>query len=42
VRTCRNATREILQALQEIGFGFDEGCVGDQFLGLGDRVDQWL
>ena len=42
VRTCRDAACEVLQAFQQVGFGFDVGGFGDQFLGLGDRVDQWL
>ncbi len=33
---------EVLQALQQVGFGFDEGGGGDQLLGLGDRLGQWL
>ena len=42
MRTSRNAAREVLQTLEQVGFGFDERCGGDQTLGLGDRVDQWL
>ncbi len=38
----RDAPGQILQTLQQIGFGFDERCGGDQLLGLGDRVGQWL
>ena len=37
-----DAPGEVLQALEKVGFGLDEGCSGDQLLGLGDRVDQWL
>ena len=33
---------QILQAFQQIGLGFDEGGGGDQSLGLGDRLGQWL
>jgi len=36
----RDAAGEILQALEEIGFGFDERCGGDETLGFGDGVDQ--
>src|SRR6201999_1139765 len=42
VRARRDAAREVLQAFQQIGFGFDVGGFGDQFLGLGDRLEQWL
>ena len=42
MRTSRDATREVLQTLEQVGFGFDERGGGDQTLRLGDRVDQWL
>ncbi len=42
MRTSRNATRQVLQTLEQVGFGFDERCGGDQTLGLGDRVGQRL
>ncbi len=42
VGAARDAAGQILQALQQIGLGFDEGRGGDQTFGLGDRVDKWL
>ena len=42
VRARRDAAREVLQTLEQVGFGFDERRGGDQLLGLGDRVDQRL
>ncbi len=42
VRACRDASREVLQSLEEVGFGFDEWGGGDEALGLGDRVGQRL
>src|SRR5262249_48864536 len=42
VRTCRDAACEVLQAFQQIGFRFDMGGFGYQFLGLGDRLEQRL
>ena len=42
VGASRDASGQILQALQQVGFGFDEGSGGDQLLGLGDRLGQWL
>ena len=42
VRTSGDAARQVLQALQQVGLGFDERGGGDETLGLGDRVDQWL
>ena len=37
-----DAAGQVLQALEQIGLGFDERCGGDQALGLGDRVGKWL
>ena len=37
-----DAAGQVLQALEQIGFGLDEGGGGDQLLGLGDRLGQWL
>ena len=42
VRACRDAAGEVLQTLEQVGFGFDERGGGDEALGLGDRVGQWL
>ena len=42
VRAAGDAAGQVLQALEQIGFGFDERCGGDQALGLGDRLGQWL
>ncbi len=42
VGASRDAPGQILQALQQVGLGFDEGSGGDQLLGLGDRLGQWL
>ena len=41
-RAGRDAAREVLQSLQEVGLGFDERRCGDQTLGLGDGVGQRL
>ena len=38
VRAARDAAGQVLQSFEQIGFGLDERCGGDQFLGLGDRV----
>ena len=37
-----NAPGQVLQPLEQVGFGLDMRCGGDQFLGLGDRGDQRL
>lgn len=42
VRAARDAAREVLQALQQISLGLDEGCGGDEVLGLGDGIGQRL
>ena len=42
MRARRDASRQILQALQQIGFGFDEGGFGDEAFGLGDGIGQRL
>ena len=42
VGAARDAAGQVLQALEQVGFGFDERSGGDQSLGLGDRVGQWL
>ena len=42
VNAAGDAAGQILQALGEVGLGFDERSGGDQALGLGDRVGKWL
>ena len=40
--TRRDTTGQILQTLQQIGFGFDVRSLPDQSFGFGDRVYQGL
>ncbi len=42
VRARRDTTGEVLQTLEQIRLGLDEGCFGDEALGLGDGVGQRL
>ena len=39
VRAGGHASGQVLQPLEQVGFGLDMRCGGDQFFGLGDRVD---
>ena len=38
VRAGGHATGQVLQPLEQVGFGLDMRRGGDQFFGLGDRV----
>ena len=40
VRAGGDAARQVLQTLEQIGFGFDERRFGDEVLGLGDGVGE--
>ena len=42
VRAGRDAAGQVLQAFEQVGLGLDEGRLGDQALGLGNGVGQWL
>ena len=42
VRAGGHATGQVLQPLEQVGFGLDMRCGGDQFFGLGDCGDQRL
>lgn len=42
VRTGRDPTCQVLQAFEQVGFGFDVRRLADQALSLGYGVDQWL
>ncbi len=42
VRAGRDATGQILQPFEQIGFGFDERSFGDETFGLGDGVQKRL
>ena len=37
VRAGRDTAGQVLQSFEQVGFGLDERCGGDEFLGLGDR-----
>ena len=40
VGTGRDAAGQVLQPLEQVGFGLDVWCVRDEFLGFGDRVGE--
>ena len=42
MRTGRNATGQVLQSFEQVGFGLDMRCGGDEFFGLGDCREQRL
>ena len=42
VRARRDTAGEVLQAFEQVGFGFDEWRRGDEALRLGDGVDERL